>query len=100
MAHKFYITHTQLERLESLEFESDGLPTQHDVVDWLREERNLHIQIKYDEGEYPWQFDITDIFLKSTKSSYSKYITYWDCLNAAINASIDILERGAGIVDS
>ena len=100
MIRKFYITHTQLERLEGLEFESDGLATQNEVVDWLRDEKRLHISIQYIEQECPWVYSITDTFLASTRSFDTEYITYWDCLNAAINSAIAILEHGAGISDS
>lgn len=102
---KFYITHIQLERLEDLGFESDGLPTQHEVLDWLREERQLHIFTipntqsvstpnGFNEIIYPWKYGIANLNIRCIRNFDQNYITYGDCINNAINSAIDILEAG------
>lgn len=91
---KFYITHIQLERLESLGFESNSLPTQHEVLDWLRDERQLHIFTIPNGLTYPWKYGIANLTIKCIRNFEQTYITYGDCINNAINSALDILETG------
>ena len=94
IAKKYYIKHTQLERLESMGFESNELPQQNEVVDWLREVKHLHITPIYTCTDSPWSYHIQKLGYSEIRRYHRDRPNYYDCISEAIDTCLNIIENG------
>ncbi len=84
------------EILKGIKFKSFlSAPTHQQIVDWLRENHRLHIEILLveDDSKYAWDYDVRKVKMNSSMDMHSErmYDSYYEALNKAIEQAFKLI---------